>query len=331
MKASDATMKADLNLRGVDKLVSGYGIEMKNEAVLDWGALMRIPVQNQVGRMEWQLIPGVLQLQHQDGLEAKEQILDNGFIGFFRMEEIAVPFASALVSHPEKQPKAKFKTVLRSTPNSTVLKTATSMKPSSKWAPKGEFGQRDIAVEVQGVLKSAFSGKKAPEGIKIPGESKSPSRVLVLASGQFLANPFARSGNPPPLPPQMRMMGSFGGDKYLQAIARPYAMQYMTNTILAFKNLLDWMSNDTDLIAASAKLMGEPNLTYADITKPKIDMSKDDEKAVAAKFEEYKNQRKSVQQKVQWSLTLLPSLFFMLFGILRWRRREATRDDIKLS
>jgi ABC-type uncharacterized transport system involved in gliding motility auxiliary subunit len=331
MKSSDATMKAELNLRGLDKLLSGYGIEMKKEAVLDWGALMRIPVPNQLGRIEWQLIPGVLQLQHQDGLGEKEQMLDNSFIGFFRMDELAVPFASTLVQHPEKQPKAKFKTVLRSTPNSTVATETINMKPSSNWKPAGKFGQRDLAIEVQGVLKSAYAGKKAPEGITLAKESKSPSRVLVIASGQFLANPFARSGNPPPLPPQMAMMGSFGGDKYLQQIARPYAMQYMTNTILAFKNLLDWMSNDTDLIAASAKLMGEPNLSYADISKPKVDMSKDDEKAVAAKFEGYKQQRKAVQQKVQWSLTLLPSLFFMLFGMLRWRRREATRDDISLD
>ena len=76
--------------------------------------------------------------------------------------------------------------------------------------------------------------------------------------------------------------------------------------------------------------MGEANLSYADITKPKVDMSKDDEKAVAAKFEGYKHQRKAVQQKVQWSLTLFPSLFFMLFGILRWRMREANREKIKL-
>ncbi len=331
MKSSDANMKAELNLRGLDKLLGGYGIEMKNEAVLDWGALMRFPVQNQLGRVEWQLVPGILQLQHKAGLEEKEQLLDNSFIGFFRMPEVSVPFPSTLVAHPEKQPKAKFKTVLRSSPNSTVTTESTEMKPSSKWQPKGEFGQRDFGIEVQGVLKSAFAGKKI-EGIdKVPAESPKPSRVMVLSAGQFICNPFARSGNPPPLPPQMAMMGSFGGDQYLQMIARHYAGSYMTNAILAFKNMLDWLSNDTDLMAASAKLLGDPNLTYADITKPKIDLTKMDEKAVARQWDEYKGQRKSVQQKVQWSLTLVPSFLFMLFGVLRWQMRESNRVNVRLD
>ena len=62
-----------------------------------------------------------------------------------------------------------------------------------------------------------------PEGFQIPKESAAESRVLVIASPQFLANPFARAGNPPPMPPQMQMMGAnFGGDRTLQAIAGPY-------------------------------------------------------------------------------------------------------------
>jgi hypothetical protein len=331
MKASDATMKAELDLHGLDKLVGAYGVEMKKEAVLDWGALMRIPTQNQLGEMEWLFAPGVLQLQHQDGAEDKEQLIDNAFVGFFRMDELALPFPSTLVAHPEKQPKTKLRTVLRSTPNSTVEpQSPVDMSLRNDWKPKGEYAQRDLAIEVAGVLKSAFSASK-PEGFTgdLPAESKGPSRVLVIAAGQFLANPFARAGNPPPLPPQMAMMGSFGGDRNLQAIARPYAIQYMTNTILSFKNLLDWVTNDTDLMAASAKLLGDTNLTYAEIGKPKIDL-KDDEKAIAKKVEDVRNQRQALQAKVQWTLTILPAVLFAIFGIGRWRMREANRSKVKL-
>ncbi len=61
-----------------------------------------------------------------------------------------------------------------------------------------------------------------------------------------------------------------GGDEELLMISQPYAQQYLTETILAFKNTLDWMGGDSDLIAASAKLIGDPNLTYLDIEKPKV-------------------------------------------------------------
>ncbi|MSP24489.1 MAG: hypothetical protein EXR75_04860 [Myxococcales bacterium] len=335
MKAADAAMKGELDLRNLDKLMLGYGIEMKKEAVLEWGTPMRIPVQDQSGRATWLFTPGVLALEHYADAEEKEQLLDNGFVGFFRMDQIAVPFPSTLVAKPEKQPEAKYRTVLRSSANSTVeVDSPVDLSMKTDWKPRGEFGQRDIAIEVSGVLKSAFADKK-PEGFEgeVPASSKSPSRVLVIASGQFLANPFARAGNPPPMPPQMAMMGSFGGDPNLQAIARFYAMppaEYLSKAILSFKNLLDWVTNDTDLMAASAKLLGEPALTYANIARPKFDLSKDDDKAIQRKLEEVKAQRKVLQSRVQWSLTLLPSLAFMAFGLLRWRARENNRASVKL-
>jgi len=44
MKANDAAMKGELNTRGLEKLLDGYGIEMKKEALLDWGRSIAIPV-----------------------------------------------------------------------------------------------------------------------------------------------------------------------------------------------------------------------------------------------------------------------------------------------
>jgi hypothetical protein len=154
--------------------------------------------------------------------------------------------------------------------------------------------------------------------------------VLCISAPQFLANPFARAGNPPPMPPQMQMMGAnFGGDQTLQAIAVPYARQFLTATILAFKNLLDWMANDQDLMAVSAKLLSDPNLSYSDVAKPDVKPD-DSEEVVNRKLEEYRQGRKSLQNRVQWTLTLLPPLLFMGLGIARWRMREANRDKVKL-
>jgi hypothetical protein len=82
-------------------------------------------------------------------------------------------------------------------------------------------------------------------------------------------------------------------------------------------------------MAVSAKLLGHPNLTYADIEKPKVEAG-DSETAVAKKSEKYRQERQKVQTRVQWTLTLFPPLLFAAFGIGRWRRREAGRAKVKL-
>lgn len=329
MKAADATMKATLSTRGLEKLTDGYGIEMKKEAIIDMQTQMRLPVANQAGRLEYITAPGVLQVQHDDDAEEAEQPLDNGFAGFFRLEELLFPYPSTLVPHPDKQPNATMKVVAQSMDSATV-ETGDTVDMSLKKLGKaeGEPGRRAFAISLEGKIKSAFAGKPI-EGVTIPAESASESRVLVISAPQFLTNPFARAGNPPPMPPQMQMMGSFGGDRQLQAIAMHYARAFLTPTILAFKNLLDWMSGDKDLLAVSAKLIGEPNLKYTDVPKPEFN-PEDTEEDRRRKDDEWRQGRKALQQKITWTLTLLPALLFMGIGIGRWRLREAKRDQVKL-
>jgi hypothetical protein len=303
---------------------------MKKEAILDWSRPVTLPIMTQSGQILWFRTPTMLLLQEDDRFDEKEQLLDTSFAGFFRIPEIAFPFASTLVPHPEKQPEATLKVVARSSPKATVDASETiDMKFSTELKPKGEYAQRVIGISVEGKLKSAYGGQEG-QGVSAPAQSAEPSRVLVVSSSQFLANPFARAGNPPPMPPQMAMMGGLGGDEDLQMISQPYAQKYLTNTILAFKNTLDWMAGDSTLLAASAKLLSEPNLTYSDIEKPKV-VAEDDEASLAKKFEEFREERKKVQQRVQWTMVLLPALLFAGFGLFRWRRRESARDQISLG
>lgn len=331
MKGSDAAMKAELNTRGLEKLLDGYGVEMKKEAILDWGRSIMIPVQTQLGKMDWFRAPGIVQAQYDGRLDKNEQLLDQEFPGFFRLEELSFPFPSTLVPHPEKQPEAELKSIARSTPRTTVDGgESIDMKISTDWKPKGEYGQRVFAIALEGKIKSAFAGGGDALGVEANPVSKEKSRLLVISASQFLANPFARSGNPPPMPPQMQMMGGFGGDEMLMALSQPYAQKYLTTTILAFKNILDWMSGDSTLLAASAKLLGEPNLTYADIEKPK-QTAEDTEEALVKKLEAFRAERSNVQFKVQWTLILIAPLLFAAFGVIRWKMREAARGNISLD
>lgn len=331
LKASDAAMEATLSTRNLDKLLDGYGVEMKKDAVFDWQRSVRLPIMTVTGNASWIRAPGILQVQHYPGLDDSGQVkqfLDDSFAAFFRVDELSFPFPSTLVPHPDKQPNATVKPVARTTAASWAETDDTvSQKIATTWQPKAPLEQRVLAISVEGKLKASMG---SGDGIDMPEESADSSRVLVISSSQFLANPFTRSGQGMDLGGQFAMMGPVGGDEQLQMIAQPYAQKYLTGTILAFKNTLDWMSGDSDLIAASAKILGEPNLTYADIAKPMLD-AEDDEASIKKKDAEYRDARKKTQQRVQWSLTLVCPALFAGVGIIRWRRREAGRLNYSLD
>jgi ABC-type uncharacterized transport system involved in gliding motility auxiliary subunit len=328
MKPNDASMQVTLDLHGLDKLLRGYGIEMKKNAVLDFGAQFRIPVMTPMGGMAWIRHPGLAHVVDDPRFDEEDRLLDTSFAGFFRMEELMFPYPSSLELLRDKQPvDVTLKGVARTTPATSVDESESlNMKLREEWKPKPPQEQRVIAAVAEGKLKSAFVGSPS-EGIEAPERAPNISRVLVVSSSQFLTNPFAYAGNGPELGGQFQMFGAVGGDEQLQMIAGPYAQKYLTATILALKNTFDWMAGDADLIAASAKILGESNLTYASIGKPKFE-AEDNEAEIKRKDEEYKNARKNLQSKVQWSLTAGVPLIFAGFGLLRWRAREGKKKKI---
>lgn len=329
IKASDPKMTATLSTHNLEKLLGGYGVDMKKDAVLDWARSVRVPVPTQAGGMTVVRAPAIVQAQPSGDLDAEHQMLDTSFVGFFRIEELSFPFPSSLVADPAKQPGAKVEVVARTTPAAWVEtgdNVDLGIRPD--WRAKPPLDQRAIAVAVTGKLKSAMG---PGDGVETPAESKGQSRVLVVSSAQFLANPFARAGNGT----QMEGMGHMGmqmppvgGDPGLRMISQPYAQKYLTNTIIAFKNTLDWMTGDSDMVAASAKMLGDPNLTYSDISRPKLEAA-DDEASIKAKDEQYRNQRKTVQRNVQLTLILFAPLAFAGIGIARWQMRERRRNEFK--
>jgi hypothetical protein len=321
-------MKATLDTHGLENLLGGYGIEMKKDAVLEWQRSMRLPILTATGTAAWIREPAIVQAQHDPRFDDDHQLLDDGFAGFFRADEISFPFPSTLVPHPEKQPEAKLKVVARTTPAAWAeTGDSVDLKISPSWRPKPPLDQRAIAIAVEGTLKAAMG---TGDGVEVPATSKNKSRVLVISSAGFLTNPFARSGQGMEMGGQFAMMGPVGGDEQLQMIAGPYAQKYLTGTILSFKNTLDWMSGDSDLIAASAKFLSEASLTYGDISRPKVDAS-DDDNSIKKKDDEYRAARKDTQSRVQLALTLLCPAIFAAFGIFRWRQREASRANIALT
>jgi len=331
VKANDASMNATLSSHGLEKLLEGYGIEMKKEVVLDKGLSYRINMLTQ-GGIASRAFPDVLLSADDPRFSGNETLLDTSFPAFFRMTDMALPFASPLILHADKQPEATVKAVVRTSPASkSVGGDTVDLKPFQNWAQqlkKGDWAQFVVAATTEGTLKTAFpAGDK--QGIETPEKSARPARVLVISSSQFLANPFARAGNGQEMG-QMGMMMPMGGDEQLQQLAGQYAQQALTQTILSFKNTLDWLGGDSELLAVSAKILSEPNLVYGEVSKAKWDEN-DTEAELKKRDEEMKATRKSTQTKAQWLLILGLPLLFAVYGLLRWRSRLAARENVSLA
>jgi len=328
LKPNDATLSATLSTHGLDKLLDGYGIHMNKDAVFDHGAQFRVQVMTQGGQPAWLRHPGIAHVINDTRMDEKDKLLDTSFAGFFRLDEVIFPFPSSLELKRDKQPAdVKLAAVARSTPATNVDTSDTvDMKLREQWKPKAKQDQRVLAAYADGKLKSAFAGSPSDD-VKVPERAATPSRVLVISSSLFLTNPFAYAGNGPDLGGQFAMFGAVGGDPKLLALAQPYT-KYLTNTIIAFKNTLDWMAGDADLVGSSAKLLSEPSLTYSSVTKPKF-KAEDNEDEMKKKDEEYRAARKDLQTHIQWFLILGMPAAFGAFGVFRWQKRQARRDQLK--
>lgn len=330
MKANDATMNATLDLHGLDTLLSGYGITMKKNAVFDHGAQFRVAAMTMSGPVMIRH-PGIVHVVADPRFDEDKRLLDTGFPSFFQIEDMAFPFPSSLELDRSKQPETvTLRPLARTTESASAVEGETvDMKIRRDWQPKPPFQQHIIAAAAEGPLKTAFpEGDKM--GVNANAVAPSTSRVLVVSASQFLTNPFAYSGNGPELGGQFAMFGNVGGDQDLLRFASPYAQSYLTQTILSLKNTLDWVSGDLDLLAASAKILGSPNLTYSDINPPRIG-AEDDEEAIRRKDEEYRTSRKSMQSSIQYTLTFGLPFLFALFGFMRWRSRQSRKGQYRLT
>jgi len=325
LKPQDPTMEAQLDLHGLDKLTQGYGIDMKKDAVMDYGAQFSFIVPTSTGQFAAIRHPAIARIVDDPRADEKERLLDTHFAGFFRIPELSFPFASSIELIRNKQPMdVELKVVARTTPQTSVITgESVDLKLKTDWKPKPPFKQQAVSAYAKGNLKSAFAEAK-DESITVPERSLQPSRVLVVASSEFLTNPFAYAGNGQEMGGQFQMMGSIGGDQMLQSVAQPYAERYLMNTIVSVKNTLDWMTGDADLIEASAKIIGDANLTYSSLGKLNFPADAD-EGTVKRLDEDYRAKRQSLQTSVQWALTLGVPVLFALFGIMRWRQRGNLR------
>jgi hypothetical protein len=188
-------------------------------------------------------LPGLVLARNHDAIPGSSaQSIDNRSLPFFRVDELAVPFASTLIPHLDKQPDAQFHVLMRTSweARATSANVVRLRFDNFDLHPESPPTSRVVAMSVDGMLRSAFARDMPP----------AKGRLLVISSAQYLANPLARAGNAvraasdTPLGP---------AEEDLLKLSLPYAQQWLTQTILSFKGTLDWMTIDDDQLACVSR------------------------------------------------------------------------------
>src|SRR5258708_24850258 len=86
VKTSDATMQATLDTHGIDRLLGGYGIELRKDAIADFASPLRLEINTASGPVKAPL-PAFLMVTGDR--------VDASFPPLFRLESVVVPFASS--------------------------------------------------------------------------------------------------------------------------------------------------------------------------------------------------------------------------------------------
>ncbi len=237
----DAKMKATLDPHGLDELLSGYGIELHHDVVLDSGGPWMAKTSDADAELLFPAIP-MLSVDTED-----HGLLDTEFAAFFRLERLPVPFSSSLEIHPERQPNAKVRLVAASaSATSTLTGDVVNLDPFQSWPPQSARNRVGLAAIAEGRLKSAFDAD--PPHARVGAGRR--GRVFVVSSAQIFTNPFLRAGSPAKgsggtIDARYATLADRFGDVRVPRVPALYEILLCINT-------LDWMTLDEDTEALAS-------------------------------------------------------------------------------
>ena len=335
IKDADPSMNATFSGFGVDKLLSGYGIDFKNELLVDkaqfWTPVLMGP---QGMGIQLDPYPMIFMADASRG----ETTFDNKFAPFFRLPQVAVPFPTELTVDAARAGGASVKIteVLKTSPQIiTVQGTQIALHPARDKMGNGASGQKEekrtatLGVNLEGPIRSAFNGPG--EGVDgVPITATGNARLFVLSSGAYFGNPFQDAGKSPFAGQMPGMDPNMGADEELMRYAQIYNRARMSSFLVA-KQTCDWISQETDLLAVGAKLMSEPEITYPKSPAPApAPDEKPDSESFRKKKQNWIDSIKSEQRFIQYANILVGPMIIGLIGLFRWWNRNTKRAAVKI-
>lgn len=236
----------------------------------------------------------------------------------FRLDQVPMPYVTPITVQSEA-PEGVTRTVIaRSTKDSWLMRgERIDLSARERWQIPGYEGPFDLGVAVSGRLPSAFAAQSSPSpaddaAANAPAQAEKDVHVLVFGSGAMLRDEFM----PPP--------GQRG--------------QFLGGAVAFALNAVDYLANDSDLIAIRAKNVEDPALEVpasvkeAEATAREAYEEQDEEKFQAA-LDRRKDAVDAWDRKkslYRWGNMAGLPLAFALFGVLRWRMRKSKKQSLSL-
>jgi ABC-type uncharacterized transport system involved in gliding motility auxiliary subunit len=176
-----------------------------------------------------------------------------------------------------------------------------------RWEMSDRVGPLAVAVALDAQLPSAFPGEGEAR------RSESPVRVMVVGTSTMMRDEFL--GDPQQVNPEQ--------------LAGPMAFVL---------NAIDWLAQDSDLIAIRAKTIEEPALdvprAVSEAEEDAVEASEAGDEAEANEaVERHREAMRAWDSRkawYRWGNTLLIPLAFAAFGIVRWQTRQRKKANLKL-
>ncbi|UJR79680.1 GldG family protein [Sandaracinus amylolyticus] len=294
---------------GVNRLLEAYGVRMQENIIAD-ARCGTVPLRTPLGfaiPVPYPPAPTVPITEEQ----ASHPVL-------FRLEQAQLFFTSGIETL-DRFREMEGTSLLRSSEESWSLSgddVNLRIRQPREWEVAGFDGPHTLAVAVTGTLPSAFAGS-AGEGdaasIETPERSESEVRLFVIGTSTILRDEF--------LPPAERVEEA----QLAGAMALPL-------------NAIDWLAQDSDLIAVRAKSIEEPAL---DVPRGVTEATEDamtafegqDEAGAQDALERRQaavrawDQRKNL---FKWGNTFAIPLAVAAFGLIRWQMRQRKKATLKL-
>lgn len=292
-------IQAEPTHSNINRLLSAYGIEMGEDIVADTHC-GSVPMRTSMGFAMPVPYPPAPTIQVTDE-QAQHAVL-------FRLDQAQLFFSSSIET-TDRFRELEGTTLLRTSEESWVLGGETvslRIRQPREWQVSGFDGPHATAVAVSGRMRSAFA-----EGAGTPSEHD--SRVFVIGTSTVLRDEF--------MPPPERVESA----ELAGAMALPL-------------NAIDWLAQDSDLIAVRAKSIEEPALeiprAVADATEDALSANQAGDAATRDEaLERRQDAIRAWDQKknlYRWGNTLLIPLAVVAFGLIRWQARQRKRANLKL-
>ncbi|MFW6086118.1 MAG: GldG family protein [Myxococcota bacterium] len=313
---------------GVNRLLGKWGLTVESNLVAD-AQCQKMPLQGRMGLATMVPYPPV-PLVTFDEEEREHPVL-------FRLNGAVLPFTSSITVNDPGDEQVTVSALAKSSENSWLLtgsQIPLQPRPPQQWRPSGEVGPFNLVASAEGKLPSAFAesqamstAEEAPAAKPEITRAKKKARVLAVGTGTLLLDEFV------PSPEQVQQ-------------------ERMNTGVAIVLNAIDWLSQDSDLIAIRAKNVEEPRLEVpqsvqeaeSEIKEAKQEAAAAEQTRNAQAAEQAADEAERAQQRrkralegwegkkraYRWTNTIgLPALL-ALFGVFRWRARTAKKQRLKV-